>query len=256
MLQDWINAIDARGVDGRLVFRERSDVFPDLVNAWEPVGFELAPDAGHAETDGTNVWLRMKARLFAEGAVETGLIERELDTRTGTVNHVFFRVPQMNWNQGHGRRMIRRAADVYAEAGLTSITTQAAGVGKYIWGRCGFRFADEVVAANVNRVVTTFARDLRLISPTDRLYFEHPWEFAALDVDAAGVAQYVGPDVIEAALAVREGRDRRYPLVAGDMTVSKALLIFADYTLWDGVLDLVPTSPSYQRLIQYTEGYL
>ena len=122
---------------------------------------------------------------------------------------------------------------MYRDLGLRRIATEAVGVGKYVWGRAGFDFADEVVAATVNSAVSRFALDMDL---TDEPlpHFPHPWLFASLDFDEENEPLYVKAETLISALQHRRGNKPPEPTTsAGSLTISKALLIYADLWSWD-----------------------
>lgn len=258
MKAEWIDWIDARG--GVVDLTQTAELPPGLAEAWTPAGLELVPVANSSVriVEDGEFELYLKGSLVAPWPDWQGLIERSLSSGgTGVARHINYFLPESFYRRRNGSTMIRRSALLYRELGLEQIQTKAFAVGKYVWARAGFDFASEVVAADVNRVVSAFAVELGLTTePLE--FFEHPWLFAALDRDPdSNLPLEVAPRAISEAIAARSFNVQRGPAptaIVGPIRPSKALLIYADYNDWEGILDLQDESPGFKRLLSYTEG--
>jgi len=257
-LQEWVSKrADARGnVD--LV---QHGLPEPLQDAWLPdakhtrVALDIYPEGGcvaSLSSDGA-VSFDYKAQGYNElGGVMK--LRRRFATGSGRVDHGWFWLPREEWGAGHGRRLMRRSAELYLRLGLESVYITAIQAGKYVWPMCGFQTDDQDGEhAKTLDTIERLYEDLGFDEPLPR--FDDLWDLELLDLDEKGEEVLVSVEEVRTALA-GDGRSFDIAEVADPtapvLLLSKALLLYNATAGWPGVLHLVRGSKQLARLADYT----
>jgi hypothetical protein len=242
---DWGEWITWHGIDldGGISARFTDDpggVPPGLIEALAPDRASLVIQGGHADLDDEgDITCHFRAQVFFESApYEAGLLEFRLDTRDESATLERMYLPRAEHGSHHGKRLMLRSVRLLDGLEIRWYRLTAQAVGKYLWANCGFDF-DPGYAEIVNAACARFAALLDLIeSPEAWEPLEHPWEFAALNVDDDGDPVAIPRELAQARLD-EAGWQVLPPLPAGtEVTPSKALLIHSRYFEWRGTFDL------------------
>jgi hypothetical protein len=213
---------------------------PGLRGLCEPEGFTFSPLAAKDNVIDTALGgaeVRVHAELTShhfDG--DNGVVQFAFDQATGLARHDKLFFPDRAQGYGLGRLTVQRAALLYAAIGVREVSIRAEQVGKYAWATLGFTFASADTAAEVHRAVAEFAADLGVFD-AEIPAFTHPWELSTFFADDHGVEVTVEAERIQEVLNARYGQ-LLVPQIEVDLPASQALLLYADYEGWDGILRL------------------
>jgi GNAT superfamily N-acetyltransferase len=256
-LQEWL--AERADADGRVDLVVHGLPEP-LRDAWLPdpehtrAELDIYPQGGCVGTLSAcgDVSLDYKAQGYNHRGGEMNL-RRRFDTQTGRVDHGWFWLPREEWGAGHGRRLMRRSAELYLRLGLASVHLTAIQAGKFVWPMCGFQTDDPEEHGKTLDTIRRLFGHLGFEGDLPR--FDDLWELEMLDVDEDGCEVLVAVSDIQMALAL-DGRSFEIAAVAEPtvpaLALSKALLLYNATAGWPGVLILERGSKQLTRLADYT----
>ena len=241
-------------LNGNESLRITRDAFPELYNAYRVDGFDLMLNSdmscGVWRRAGDALTIRFFAELIPEGMdstdpeLETGAIQRVIQTGANCAHHHWFVLPQGFRGRGSGRQTLRRTVDLYDALGLERVRLTAVEVGTYMWAMCGFDFASERERLTVLSAAEDFARQLGF--GIDVSSIQYPWELDDLDEETS----------LRDIAAVRQEVIRGSPRIDAQLDepirLGKALLLHSDAGKgWSGILNLAHDSPGRIQLERY-----
>jgi hypothetical protein len=257
--QEWLDRLGGAGRQHSLA--DARELFPEIHDAYTPPDFTATPSFGTVSSDADGeISVFVTYRLTSLLNNETGIIDRTFSTRTGWANHKLFDLPEASRDHYRGRLTMRKSARLYENLGIEKVKLTAIDIGRYVWAMCGFDFEPLEDDANegwqddrtiVLNAASQFAEALgRGLSDEDIARLEHPWQIGALESDAP-ISLY------DVALAQGENpqdlADVADDLAGEEIRLGKALLLYAPYSQWNGVLDLGHESIGKRELLRYTE---
>lgn len=225
---------------------------PGLRAICEPEGFTWSPrsDADNLlyDDDAGELTVSLDGDLGSASFGHGGRVSRDLRLAEHHARHERFFLPDAAVGMGLGRTVLQRATQLYMALGIEVITLRAENIGKYAWARLGFQFASDEDRVNVNEKLREFACD-ELGLWDDLPFVAEPWQLPlVVDEDDSGLVT-VPAAAINAALEARYAQQVfAPPIVEGELLASKALLLYADYEHWNGVLPLDPDNDGFRLL--------
>lgn len=241
-------------LNGKESVRITRDEFPELYSAYSVDGFDLMLSSdmqcGITRRPGDELTIRFFAELLPAGMdstdpeIETGAIQRVIQTGASCAHHHWFVLPPEFRGRGRGRQTVRRTVDFYDALGLERVRLTALEVGTYMWAMCGFDFASERERLTVLSAAEDLARKLGFGIDISSIQF--PWQLDDLDEETS----------LRDIAAVRQEGIKANPridaLLDEPMRLGKALLLHSDAAKgWSGVLDLALESPGRIQLERY-----
>jgi GNAT superfamily N-acetyltransferase len=255
LVEEWLDRLaTTTEVDLNADVAADEPLMADLLSPYTPRGFALRPlEGSYLLVKDGGVRLDLTALLVPPGADPDGpglgVVERHFDTSGGWARHSRLELPADWQGRGLGRAMMRETALLYDGLGIGEVTLTAVDYGRYVWAMCGFDYRDPGDRASILIAVNEFADELGL-SLGDLADVEHPWEIGFFEgtrpLTMGEIADARGEDVEELA----GGADRLDETVLA----GKALLLYSDYTGYEGVLRLGDEQETAGRdqLLAYT----
>lgn len=265
-LRDWIErksqdsdySAGYNTVDLGSFYDGRSRLPDPFQDAWLPEDPDIAvwPDGAYCraqlDPDSGDVRVTYRAQLLTAAGGQ-GALSRSFDTATGKVSHTRFDLPSDEWSSGHGKRAMKRSAELYDRLGLDSIHITAANLGRYIWPMCGFESEGEGEHAKIVQAIRTFAGALGYSDLGDE-NFEYLWEYSALRERSDGSRVTVSREAVLAALdKLGRSPDALEIEIRDEMAIDNALLVWNAQLLWPGVFYLDSTKDGASQLASYTQ---